>query len=236
MRAITHIANSRSAISREGALRCTAKSRPRLGNARARTAARRPSRRFSTATARVLVKHGFDGLTTNAVADAAGVSIGSLYQYFPNKEALVAALIEQPRSTRRTRADHVRAHARRAAADGEAVRAMIELTIENHAVAARAPSRADSSRCRASAAWRGSRELARSGTHTHGRGAARPRAATSSRSRRSGHRRVHARRRDRGDRASRRRCSQPARLRDPALIDEAVCDGDALPRRGGQLT
>ncbi|MBV8761205.1 MAG: TetR family transcriptional regulator [Deltaproteobacteria bacterium] len=47
------------------------------------------------ATARVLVRDGFDGLTTNAVATAAGVSIGSLYQYFPNKEALVAALIEQ---------------------------------------------------------------------------------------------------------------------------------------------
>src|SRR6188768_1896869 len=47
------------------------------------------------ATARVLVKQGFDGLTTNAVAEAAGVSIGSLYQYFPNKEALVAALVER---------------------------------------------------------------------------------------------------------------------------------------------
>src|SRR5262252_4486356 len=45
------------------------------------------------ATARVLIKHGYDGLTTNGVAVAAGVSIGSLYQYFPNKEALVAGLI-----------------------------------------------------------------------------------------------------------------------------------------------
>ena len=47
------------------------------------------------ATARVLVKHGFDGLSTNAVAAGAGVSIGSLYQYFQNKEALVLALIER---------------------------------------------------------------------------------------------------------------------------------------------
>jgi AcrR family transcriptional regulator len=47
------------------------------------------------ATARVLVKRGFDGLTTNLVAEAAGVSIGSLYQYFPNKAALVGALIEK---------------------------------------------------------------------------------------------------------------------------------------------
>jgi AcrR family transcriptional regulator len=47
------------------------------------------------ATTRILLKHGFDGLTTNAVAAAAGVSIGSLYQYFPNKEALVTALVER---------------------------------------------------------------------------------------------------------------------------------------------
>ena len=37
------------------------------------------------ASARILVKRGFDGFTTNEVATAAGVSIGSLYQYFPNK-------------------------------------------------------------------------------------------------------------------------------------------------------
>jgi AcrR family transcriptional regulator len=47
------------------------------------------------ATARVLVKDGFDRATTNRIAEVAGVSIGSLYQYFPNKEALVAALIDR---------------------------------------------------------------------------------------------------------------------------------------------
>ena len=47
------------------------------------------------ATARVLVKEGYDRASTNKVAEAAGVSIGSLYQYFPSKEALVATVIER---------------------------------------------------------------------------------------------------------------------------------------------
>lgn len=47
------------------------------------------------ATARVLVKEGFDKASTNRIAEVAGVSVGSLYQYFPGKEALVAAVIER---------------------------------------------------------------------------------------------------------------------------------------------
>jgi AcrR family transcriptional regulator len=46
------------------------------------------------ATARVLVKDGYDKATTNKIAAVAGVSIGSLYQYFPSKEALVAVVID----------------------------------------------------------------------------------------------------------------------------------------------
>jgi AcrR family transcriptional regulator len=48
-----------------------------------------------TATARVLVDVGYDRASTNKVAEVAGVSVGSLYRYFPSKEALVAALIER---------------------------------------------------------------------------------------------------------------------------------------------
>ena len=51
------------------------------------------------ATARILEKDGHDGFTTNAVAERAGVSIGTLYQYFPDKEALLGALIARETSS-----------------------------------------------------------------------------------------------------------------------------------------
>jgi AcrR family transcriptional regulator len=41
------------------------------------------------------MKDGYDRASTNKIAAVAGVSIGSLYQYFPSKEALVAAVIER---------------------------------------------------------------------------------------------------------------------------------------------
>ena len=44
------------------------------------------------AAAHILVEAGYEGFNTNKVAEQAGVSIGSLYQYFPNKAALLAAL------------------------------------------------------------------------------------------------------------------------------------------------
>jgi len=47
------------------------------------------------ATARILVREGFDKASTNRIAQMAGVSVGSLYQYYPGKEALVAAVIDR---------------------------------------------------------------------------------------------------------------------------------------------
>ncbi|GAP96905.1 TetR/AcrR family transcriptional regulator [Leptolyngbya sp. NIES-2104] len=47
------------------------------------------------ATTHILTQEGYDKANTNHIAERAGISIGSLYQYFPNKESLMAALIEQ---------------------------------------------------------------------------------------------------------------------------------------------
>src|SRR5208283_3622364 len=47
------------------------------------------------ATIQVLLEVGADRLTTTRVAERAGVSVGTLYQYFPNKQALLFSVMEQ---------------------------------------------------------------------------------------------------------------------------------------------
>lgn len=47
------------------------------------------------AAARILSQAGWAGLTTNAVAARAGVSVGSLYEYFADKQAIVDALLDR---------------------------------------------------------------------------------------------------------------------------------------------
>lgn len=50
---------------------------------------------LSEATIQVLLAHGADRLTTTRVAERAGVSVGTLYQYFPNKQSLLFAVLKE---------------------------------------------------------------------------------------------------------------------------------------------
>jgi AcrR family transcriptional regulator len=47
------------------------------------------------ATAHILEKEGFEKASTNKIAAKAGVSIGSLYQYFPTKDSIVALMMDR---------------------------------------------------------------------------------------------------------------------------------------------
>ncbi|MGH7272107.1 MAG: TetR/AcrR family transcriptional regulator [Polyangiaceae bacterium] len=50
------------------------------------------------AAARILVRHGYTGANTNRIAEDAGISVGSLYQYFPSKDAIVVELFRRYRA------------------------------------------------------------------------------------------------------------------------------------------
>ena len=83
-RAIAHITD----VPRTAAL-----SKPRKLPTQAR--AQQTVETILAATKKLLVRHGYEGTSTNRVAEVAGVSIGSLYQYFPSKAALVNALVQR---------------------------------------------------------------------------------------------------------------------------------------------
>lgn len=50
--------------------------------------------RILDAARRVFEEHGYSHGTTNRIAEAAGLSVGSLYQYFPNKDAILVELVD----------------------------------------------------------------------------------------------------------------------------------------------
>ena len=85
------------------------------------------------ATAHILVERGFAAATTNAVAERAGVSVGSLYQYFPNKDALVSALHARHGEQMMAVIQHALTKAMDATLD-DALNGLIEAAVEAHRV------------------------------------------------------------------------------------------------------
>jgi len=84
------------------------------------------------AVVRIVKREGFAAVTTNRIAAVAGVSIGSVYQYFPNKAAIFAALHDR----------HVREMSRRidealvdhaSASLEDLVRALVTAMVDAHA-------------------------------------------------------------------------------------------------------
>lgn len=91
--------------------------------------AERTRERILTAAAHVFSEYGYAAGTTNHIAQEARVSIGSLYQYFPNKDAILAELL----------AGHLQAGADKRARGHtaqetveDAVRDMVRSSIANH--------------------------------------------------------------------------------------------------------
>src|SRR3984885_15239792 len=83
------------------------------------------------ATIKLLKREGASSITTNRIAEVAGVSIGSLYQYFPNKRAIFTALHQRhvdqiDRMVQTTLVEHA------GSSMEELLRAMIEAMIDAH--------------------------------------------------------------------------------------------------------
>jgi len=88
------------------------------------------------ATTDILIREGYAKLTTNRIAERAGVNIASLYQYFPGKEAIVAELRRRHGADQRAALRQVLAE--RAAGEFEpTIRTLVSAGVAGHAHAPR---------------------------------------------------------------------------------------------------
>src|SRR5262249_41552399 len=88
------------------------------------------------ATTDILIREGYAKLTTNRIAERAGVNIASLYQYFPGKDAIVAELRRRHGADQRAALRRVLATPR--AGEPEAtIRALVSVGVAGHASAPR---------------------------------------------------------------------------------------------------
>jgi AcrR family transcriptional regulator len=84
---------------------------------------------ITEATIQVLLSHGTERLTTTRVAERAGVSVGTLYQYYPNKQSLMCALLDQ-KLERVSTAIEAACLAARGKSVGEMVRVVVERFVD----------------------------------------------------------------------------------------------------------
>jgi AcrR family transcriptional regulator len=82
------------------------------------------------AAARILAREAQSAFNTNRIAELAGVSIGSLYQYFPSKEAILAQLVQQAQSALADRVEQCLQHHDNSAL-AEGIRALIQVAIQH---------------------------------------------------------------------------------------------------------
>jgi AcrR family transcriptional regulator len=88
--------------------------------------------RILEAAARVFAEWGYSAGTTNRIAEAAGMSVGSLYQYFPNKDSILVALVRRHVDEGAARLASLWADAQDVTSLDGRVRLLVDAVIANH--------------------------------------------------------------------------------------------------------
>ena len=108
---------------------------PENGNLRRQPKQSRSQHRVDTildAAERIFSEVGFKAATTNAIARRANTNIASLYQYFPNKEAILAAVVERYRTEYDALADNIFSSQNDSLSLSELVERMSIATVDLH--------------------------------------------------------------------------------------------------------
>ncbi|MFE0023457.1 TetR/AcrR family transcriptional regulator [Amycolatopsis sp. NPDC059021] len=87
--------------------------------------------RILTAAAQVFTEHGYAAGTTNRIAERARISIGSLYQYYPNKDAILLELVTRHLDAGAAATERLQRE-EPAGSFEEVIRVFVRATIDNH--------------------------------------------------------------------------------------------------------
>src|SRR5262249_12221141 len=121
-------------ISRGAAMEPEVAFRPRRKPAQSRSRATVAA--ILEAATRIFEARGYSAATTNLIADRAGVSVGSLYEYFPSKDAILVALTESHlEQARQVLREATQPLAKTSGDVAAVVRAVVQATVKLHAMA-----------------------------------------------------------------------------------------------------